>query len=447
MGGVDQPAENQSDRPQYVGLMSAAALGVGGMMGAGLYTLLGLAAGSAGTWLPAAFLLGGLVASLSVYSYARFGAKYPSDGGAAQLLVEGLGRTTWSGGLNVFQFLSYLAATALYAAGFGEYVSALAGDALPDWANQAAGIAVVVLFTAVNMISTKLVGRAESLIVGIEIAILVSLITLGLFKADPGLLTAQSSPGGPIGIVVAAALLYVTYQGFGVVTNASGSMRRPARELPRAMFLALAIVAVIYLTVSTIVVMTLPVDVMEQDAGHVLADVGQVIAGRIGFVAVAGAALLATASAVNATLFAASNVGRNVAENRQLSAALTTTLWRNGTVALIGSAITVVILVLIFPLSAIGQLASLGFLLVYASVSLSHLRVRNKTGAKRSLLIAAIVANLVLFAVLLGHTINSQPSSAAAVVVALVGSFGFEWMYRRHRAGRISDGTGSAAGG
>ncbi|MDP3972948.1 MAG: APC family permease [Candidatus Nanopelagicales bacterium] len=427
-----------ADESTNVGLMSAAALGVGGMMGAGLYTLLGQAAAASGTWLPVAFLLGALVASLSVYSYARFGAKFPSDGGAAQMLVQGLGRTTWSGGLNVFQFFAYLAATALYAAGFGEYVLALGGDALPSWANQAAGIAVVAMFTLVNMISTKLVGRAESLIVGVEIAILIALITLGIFKADPSLMSSQSLPGGPVGIVVAAALLYVTYQGFGVVANASGSMRRPGRELPRAMFLSLAIVTVIYLAISTLVVMLLPVGVMETDAGHVLANVGQAIAGRAGFVAIAIAALLATSSAVNATLFAASNVGRNVAENRQLSAALTATLWRNGSVALVGSGITVVILVLVFPLSAIGQLASLGFLLVYASVSLSHLRVRRETHAKRSVLIAAIVANMVLFTILLAHTIRSQTSSAVALAVALIGSFVFEWLYRRRLARRSS---------
>lgn len=76
-------------------------MGVGGMMGAGLYTLLGLAATSTGTWLPVAFLLAGLVAALSVYSYSKLGAKYPSRGGAAEFLLEEFGQGVISGGLNV----------------------------------------------------------------------------------------------------------------------------------------------------------------------------------------------------------------------------------------------------------------------------------------------------------------------------------------------------------
>ena len=94
------------------------------------------------------------------------------------------------------------------------------------------------------------------------------------------------------------ALLYVTYQGFGVVTNTSGEMLHPNKELPRAMFSALAIVAVVYLVVSTLVVGLLSVAKMQQDAGHVLADAGEAVLGNVGFLVISGAAILATASAV-----------------------------------------------------------------------------------------------------------------------------------------------------
>ena len=94
---------------------SATAIGVGGMMGAGLYTLVGLAATTAGPWIPVAFLVGGVVAAFSVYSYAKLGARYPSRGGAAEFLIRCFGDGVIAGGLNVFQFLGWIIAMALYA--------------------------------------------------------------------------------------------------------------------------------------------------------------------------------------------------------------------------------------------------------------------------------------------------------------------------------------------
>ena len=99
---------------------SATAIGVGGMMGAGLYTLVGLA----GVWVPLAFLVGGAVSVFSVYSYAKLGARYPSRGGAAQFLIRCFGDGVIAGGLNVFQFLGWIIAMALYCAGFAGYVRA-----------------------------------------------------------------------------------------------------------------------------------------------------------------------------------------------------------------------------------------------------------------------------------------------------------------------------------
>ncbi|MDZ7578068.1 MAG: APC family permease [Candidatus Nanopelagicales bacterium] len=437
MSGSGSPAKSSGTAgSDSIGLVAAAAMGVGGMMGAGLYTLIGLAATSSGTLLPLAFLLGGFAAVFSVYSYARLGATYPSRGGAAEFLLEEFGEGVVSGGLNVFQYLSYLIATSLYAAGFAEYVGALAGDAFPPWAGKAAGAGVVVLFTLVNMVGSRIVGRAEIVIVGVEAAILIGFVVLGLFKADPERL-ASGGTNGAIGVITGAALLYVTYQGFGVVTNAAGEMRKPSRDLPRAMFIALGVVAVLYLVISTLVVTLLPLSQIVTDSGHVLADAGQAVAGRVGFVVIASAAILATASAVNATLFASTNVGYDVAENNQLSRALTRTVWRSSPAALFVSAVIVIALVFFFPLGAVGQMTSLAFLAVYGAVSFGHLRLREHTGAHAWPLVVAVVLNAALFAALLVDAIrHGSPSTWITLLVALFGSFAFEAVFRaRQRRG------------
>ena len=420
-----------------ISLVSAAAMGVGGMMGAGLYTLLGLATVSTGSLLPFAFLAAGFAAAFSVYSYAKLGSKYPSRGGAAEFLLQEFGEGVVSGGLNVFQYVAYLIATALYAAGFAEYMRVVLGGDLPSWAPKAIGAGIVLVFMLVNIVGTKLVGRAEMAIIAIEAAILLGFVLLGVGKADFSQVFGGEHTNGALGVITGAALLYVTYQGFGVVTNTSGEMLHPNKELPRAMFSALAIVAVVYLVVSTLVVSLLSVSKMQQDAGHVLADAGEAVLGNVGFLVISGAAILATASAVNATIFAASNIGYDVSQNRQISAAMTRTVWRSAPVSLFVSALVTILFVVFFPLSAVGQMTSLAFLVVYGAVSYGHLRLRAHTGAKAWPLWTAVVLNSALFIALLVEAVRSgSPATWITLVAALIGSFAFEWFYRRrHPAG------------
>ncbi len=410
---------------------SATAIGVGGMMGAGLYTLVGLASATAGVWVPLAFLVGGAVTVFSVYSYAKLGAKYPSRGGAAQFLIKCFGDGVIAGGLNVFQFLGWIIAMALYCAGFAGYVRALLPWHTPGWSAKAIGIGLIAAVVVVNLVGTKFVGRSEIFVIAIELAILAVFVVFGLTKADPGRF-AHNGDHSWLGVLFAAGLLYVTYEGFGVVTNSAGDMRDPAKELPRAMFLALGIVIVVYLLVSSVVVMTMSLSTMDANQGHVLSEAGQQIAGRIGFVVIGIAALLATASGVNATMFGDANLAYMVAKSGELPRTFARGVWHGGTVGLFVAAAITSAFVLFFPLSAVGQMASLAFLIVYGMVSVGHLRVYRETGAKRWLLILAVALNLALFVLLLGYTIHTGPASTwLTLITVLVGSFAFEIVYRR----------------
>ena len=414
---------------------SATAIGVGGMMGAGLYTLLGLASTTAGVWLPAAFLVGGGVSVFSVYSYAKLGAKYPSRGGAAQFLIQCFGDGVIAGGLNVFQFLGWIIAMALYCAGFAGYIRALLPWETPAWSGKAIGILLIVSIVLINMVGSKLVGRSELFVVSIELAILVVFAVFGLMKADPARLSDDGNHHW-LGILFAAGLLYVTYEGFGVVTNSAADMKDSARELPRAMFLALGIVVLVYVVISTIVVMTLSLPTMDADQGHVLSDAGAVALGHVGFVVIGVAALLATASGVNATMFGDANLAFMVAKTGELPRDFTRGVWRGGNVGLLVAAALTALFVVFFPLAAVGSMASLAFLIVYGTVSAGHLRVHRDTGAKPWLLVVAVVLNAALFVLLLGYTIHTGPASTWITLLAVLAlSFVFEIVYRR-RTGR-----------
>lgn len=363
-----------------IGVVGATAIGVGGMMGAGLYTLLGLAANSAGVWLPVSFLIGGIVAAFSVYSYSKLGIKYPDRGGAAKFLLKEFGDGLLAGGMNVFQYIGWIIAMALYATGFAEYACQLLGKSSSGWLGKAISIGIVIVVVAINIMGSKQVARAQTAIIAFELLILLSFVAVGLTKLHVPTITSSNS-GNIVGILSAAGLLYVTYEGFGVVTNAAGSMVNPKKQLPQALFFSLGIVMVIYIVASVVVVMTLGVQGAVANQGHVLATAGKLVLGNWG-------------------LFITSLI--------------------------------VCIFVVIFPLSAVGEMASLAFLLVYAMVNLGHLRIAGQTGAKRWILICSVVLNLALFALLFIQTIlNHETLTWISVIALLIISFLVELAWRK----------------
>jgi amino acid transporter len=199
------------------------------------------------------------------------------------------------------------------------------------------------------------------------------------------------------------------------------------------MFSALILVTVAYLAVSSAVVLLMPLSAIELNNGHVLADAAQLVAGKLGQIAISISALLACAAAVNATIFAASNIAADVAKKRMVSSALGNSVLKTQVRALTVSSIGVIIFALLFPLAEIGQMASLAFLLVYAVITFGHLRVHQQTGADPRILWCAIAINAALFIALFINTATTAPASAIALVVALIASIAIESISRyRH---------------
>jgi len=393
-------------------------------MGAGLFSLLGTASAHAGSHIPLAFLVGAIAASFSVYSYAKLGATFPSSGGAATFTVMSFGPGVISGGLNIFQYIAYLIAAALYAAGFSEYANTLLGGNLSSLEVKIVGAVIVILCTGINLLGTNIVGKAEMLAIGFVTLALLLFSVDGISVAN--ISAFEFSSWSVNGIAIATGILYINYQGFGVVTNSSNAMHEPQKELPLAMFSALILVTIAYVLVSTAVILLLSPAQMAQYNGHVLADVAQIVAGKAGFIVIGASALLACAAALNATIFAASNIAADMVHKSSVSEALGDSVLKTEFRALSISACLVIALVLAFPLDVVGKMASLAFLLVYAAITYGHIRVRKHTGAKLWPLWGAIIINLSLFTTLFINVIECAPNSAIALVIALIGSFAIE---------------------
>lgn len=417
-----------------IGLVSAISLGVGGMIGAGIFSILGVVAGVSGSALPLSFVIGGIVAAFAAYSYVKLGSAFPSVGGAVTFLVQGYGDGITAGTVNVFQYFSYLIAIALYAHGFAGYAVTFVDVDPKIWA-----VGVVVTFTVINFLGSRVMGRAESVIVAIKVGILIVFIGAALVALkDPARLSPSTWPS-TLDIFSGAGILFVGYEGFGLITNAAGNMARPKKELPRAIYGSVAIVIAIYVLVAAGVITNLPLSELKGLGDSALAEAAKPALGHAGFTLIAIAALLSTASAVNATLFGSANVAYQVGKNGGLPEAFDRKLWGRDVEGLFISAGIVIVFVVLFPLSAVAQMGSAAFLLVYAAVNIGHLRIRSKTGAKAWLLVVSVITCLALFVVLSVKMIRSDPSSAIALAVTLFISWLIEIVYRRRTKRTLKD--------
>src|SRR5262249_52189238 len=206
-----------------VGLVAAVSIGIGGMVGAGIFSILGVVAHAAGNAMWLAFAIGGVVALLSTYSYAKLGATFPSAGGATHFLVKSFGDGVLAGGLNLFMWAGYIISLALYATAFGGYAATFVTTAPSALLLKSLAVASVVLLTLVNAFGATFMGRWETVIVAVKVAILVLFAAVGLCFIRPGYLSPELWPETK-SVLFGAGVLFIGYEGFGLITNAAADM-------------------------------------------------------------------------------------------------------------------------------------------------------------------------------------------------------------------------------
>jgi amino acid transporter len=421
-----------------IGMVAAVSIGIGGMVGAGIFSILGVVAHAAGNAMWLAFAIGGVVALLSTYSYAKLGAVFPSAGGAVHFLVKGFGDGILAGGLNLFMWAGYIISLALYATAFGGYAATFVTATPTPLLLKSLAVASVVVLTLVNAFGAKLMGRSETLIVAIKVAILVVFAAVGLWFIKPANLSPALWPEGK-SILFGADVLFIGYEGFGLIANAAGDMRDPRKMLPRALYISVILVIVIYLAVSLTVTGNLSNEQIERAKDYALAEAARPFLGEFGFRLIAIAALFSTASAINATLFGSANVCYMIARDGELPKELSRTEWKDATNGLIFTAALVVLVTLGFDLSGIAMMGSAAFLLVYAAVNAGHLRVLAQTGANAIVVWLSLITCLVMFVILGVYTYQQQPAAIAALVIIAAASFAAEAIYRRWTGRVIKD--------
>ena len=418
MDPARQPAAGEAvSAPKRMSVVGAAFLGVGAMVGAGIFALLGQAGAVAGaaTWL--SFLLAGIVASLLGYTVVRLGVRYPTRGGFVTYFVEAFGNGRLVGVTSWLLYFVILIVTAMVAVSFGAYGSSLffGDDAASYWDNILASIALIGM-AVVNLLGAGIVARAQSLIVWVLLAVFAFFAVVTLAEMDPSLLAPSDYPSLSK-IIASIALTFFAYLGFSVIAFAAGDLPNPARSLPRAMSLALLITTLLYVAVSLGVFGTLTVDEVIANGDTALAEAARPALGDAGFAMMAIAALLATASSINSNIFAAGGLTQSLSQLTQFPPIFGEPGRFRGTRGIPITVALVLILANVFDLSAIASLGSAVSLVVFLVVCLAGLRLRGETGASAAIVVVAMLATAVVLVLFGIDTARNAPQTFTAMIV------------------------------
>jgi amino acid transporter len=414
--GWDQLKNSQTDKPMTVG--AAAALGVGSMVGAGIFALMGEAGTIAGSAVYLSFIAAGIIALASGYSMARLGARFPAAGGIVEYLAQGYGIGLISGALSILLYISALVALALVAKTFGSYALALLpvkGDA--RWVNALADF-IIIAFVLLNLEGAKSVARLETFIVALKVLILSGFAAAGLYVAQPEAFSPERYPPASQ-VLYSLAVTFFAFEGFRVITNSAEDMPDPHKTLPRAMFLAIGAVLVIYVAVALAVFGNLDVQQVIDAKDYALAEAARPIFGAAGFSIVAIAALISTASSINANLYAVTNVTYQLAKEGELPTNFGQPMGRSRE-GLVISAGFIILLGHTLDLSEIAAVGSITVLIVHLMVHIGHLRLLHETGASLALVLAAI--GLILVAI--GFAFFYAAQVSPHILWLVVGSLG-----------------------
>ena len=396
----------------------AAFLGVGSMVGAGIFALLGEAGAVAGAAVWISFLVAGTVAMLQGYAVAKLGATYPSSGGIVTFLIQGFGRGHVSAITSWLLYFAAIIVTAMVAVSFGSYGSALLFDDSTTW-SKVLTIAVVILVGVVNIAGAKFIDRVQSAIVLVLLAVFAVFIVVTLFQVDPDLLAPDTYPP-TTDIVSSVALTFFAYLGFTVISFTGDDLPDPSRSLPRAMYLALGITTVLYVLISLGVFGTLTVDEVVANGETALAEAAKPALGQAGYAMMAVAALLATSSSVNANIYAAAGSTAKLAETGTFPPVFGQTARVGGTRGLVISIVLVLLLAALVDLTAIASLGSAVALAIFLVVSVAAFRLRRETGSSTAVLVAAIVLTVAVLLVFAVQTLRNEPETFVATIAILV---------------------------
>ncbi len=437
-------------------LIDITMIGVGAMIGAGIFVLTGIAAGVAGPALLLVFLLNGLVALLTAMAYAELGGAIHGAGGGYLWIKRSLPDP--SGFLaGWMDWFAHAVACSLYALGFGAYfkeVLAVAG--IPLWRPPIApleiwlAIAACTVFAYINYRGASETGKAGNVVTIGKVVIIVAFIMVGLWVMTKrpgwqGSFTPFISEGWA-GIFAAMGLTFIAFEGYEIIAQTSEEVEDPKRNVPRAVFLSLLIVIPIYLLVALVAIgaVTPPsglsvTQYLGQEKEIALVTAAEQFVPGGAFVILAGG-LLSTLSALNATVYSSSRVAFAMARDASLPQVVARVHRKRATphYAILFSTLIIVGMAIALPIEEVAAAASVMFLLLFGGVNVACIRLRRMhpeldRGYKVPLMPVIPILAIVTMLFVAVFMFFQYPTAWAAAGGWIAAGTGFYYVYSRKR--------------
>lgn len=412
-----------------LGYWEVTAIGIGGMVGGGIFAVLGLSVDLSGGGAPVAFLIAGIVALVTAYSYAKLSVAFPSQGGTVTFLDRAFGPGLLTGAANILLWISYMVMLSVYAYAFGSYGASFFPPASqPVWKHILI-TGIVVGITGLNLLNTRLIGKAEDWIVLLKLVILVVFIGVGIWGIDSARL-APSTWAPPLHLIAGGMIIFLAYEGFELIANTAQDVRNAPKTLPRAFYSSVGFVILIYVLVAIVTVGTLPIDAIVGAKDYALAEAARPSLGQLGFTLIAIAAMLSTASAINATVYGAARLSYVIAKDGELPQILEKKTWGKPVDGLLITSGATLLIANLTNISSMSTMGSAGFLLIFAAVNAANVLLAKETGSLRTLSIIGVVLCLSALGSLVWETGSSSPGQLWFLFAMLGTAFLIEIAFR-----------------
>ncbi len=420
-------------------LVEVISMAVGTMIGASIFSIFGLGAKIAGNDLPEAFILSGVYALIVAYSYAILGGRIISNAGPIAFILKGLGDGITTGALSILMWLTYVISIALFVKGFAGYL-------LPfihvDSTVVNIGIVeaiVISFFTSLNLFGSKAVGKAEFYIVLIKLSILLVFILGGFMTINWAMASPSFDSPHTSGLLNASIIFFLSYMGFGLITNASENIVNPKKNVPLAIFISIIFVMIFYILISLVTIGNLSLTDIIKAQENALAIAAKPFLGNFGFILITVGALFSISSALNATIFGGANIAYSLAKDGELPEVFERKSWFKSTEGLYITAGLGLSFALFFDLGAIASITSTVFTVIYVFVLISHIRLQKEYGGNLLLLFINLIVLLIVFAALIRYQWDTQRSAFYGSIITFMGAFVVEFIYRKYGKRKLKD--------
>lgn len=425
-----------------LGFKELVAIAIGGMVGGGIFTILGISVSIVGFLAPFAIALGGVIALFAAYSYVKLGVYYKDEGATyafyKRTYPDSHMAASFIGWYTIFGYISTLA---LYAYTFSSYGISGFEFADNDIIRKAVAIVIIWLFALINLWSVRGMGKLEDLMVYTKLVILfiISIALMYYGKTDFHTFTQTFAKdfeqSSTMNILIVASVTFVAYEGFQLVINAVNEMENPEKNIPKAIYTSMILVALIYFIIALGTVMAIPVEDLVKNKEYALASGAANIMGHWGSNLVIIGAVLATSSAISGTMFGASRQMARIADDGYLPNILSKRKDHIPTYAIIAMAATATLLILEGDLRLILEFGSITFLLVSLLMAIANFKIRKLTNSSTFLTITSIIGLLIGVLLIFLYEFKTQPDQlffiAGFYVVLSIGALSYAKVQKR----------------